>query len=79
VRDPQPGQILHNAVDELRAASAGIEILDPQQELPAAGARVGVPERRGKGVAQVQPSGRRWGETCDLQDSLHDKGDGGDS
>ena len=77
--DAEPGQILENAVDELRAAATRIQILDPEQELPAAGARMGMAERRRKGVAQVEPSRRRWGETCDLQDSLPLKGDKADS
>ena len=79
MRNAQPGQILENAVDELRAAATRIQILDPEQELPAAGARMGMAERRRKGVAQVEPSRRRWGETCDLQDSLPLKGDKADS
>ena len=77
--DAEPGQILENAVDELQAAATRIQILDPEQELPAAGARMGMAERRRKGVAQVEPSRRRWGETCDLQDSLPLKGDKADS
>ena len=75
----EPGQILENAVDELGAAAAGVEILDPKQESPAAGARMGMAQRRRKGMAQVQPAGRRGGETCDLQDSLRVKGDKGSS
>ena len=75
--EAQPGQILVNALDKLQTAAAGVEILDPQQEFPAAGARMDMPQCRRKGMSQVQPAGRRGGETCDLQDSLHSKGDEG--
>ena len=75
----QPGQILENVADEFRTAAAGVEILDPEQKPPAAGPRMGMAERRRKGMAQVQPSRRRGGETCDLQDSLPLKGDKADS
>ena len=54
----QPGQILENVADEFRTAAAGVEILDPEQEPPAAGARMGMAERRRKGVAQMQAAGR---------------------
>jgi hypothetical protein len=47
---PQPGQVLENPIDELGAAAARVEVFDPQQEVAAAGACVGVAERRGKGV-----------------------------
>ena len=76
---PQPGQILEYAVDELGPAAAGVEILDAEQEFSPAGTGMGVAERRRKGMAQVQEARWRGGETCDLQDSLHDKGDRGDS
>lgn len=75
----QPGEVFENALDELRPASTGIEILDPQQEPAAGGARMGMAQRRGKGMTQMQPAGRRGRETCDLQDSLPVKGDKGDS
>ena len=75
MRNAQPGQILEDAVDELGPASAGVEVLDPKQEFPIAGAGMGMPQRRRKSVAQVKPAGRRGGETCDLQDSLPGKGD----
>ena len=66
-------------VDEFRPATARVEILDPDKEFPATCPGMGMPEHRRKGVAEVQPSRGRGGETCDLQDSLHDKGDCGDS
>ena len=72
-------QVLINAVDVLRPAAAGVEIFDPQEKPAAAGAGKGVAEHRRKGMAQMQPPGRRWGKTCDLQDSLHAKGALGDS
>jgi len=65
---------LENAVNKLRAAAAGVEILDSQQKFPAAGARMVMAERRREGVAEVEAPRRRWSETCDLQDSLHSKG-----
>ena len=79
MRKAQPVQVLENPIDEFRTTSAGVEILDPQQELPAAGPSMGMPERCRKGVAKVKPSRGRGGEACDLQDSLHDKGDISDS
>jgi hypothetical protein len=79
VAEPEPVEVLENTVDEFRAAAAGIEILDPQQEFPAAGSGERMAQRRRIGVTQMEPSGRRRGETCDLQDSLHGKGDSGDS
>jgi hypothetical protein len=79
VAEAEPIEVLENPIDELRTATAGIEILDPQQELPAAGSRQGMAQGRRIGVPQVKPSRRRGGETCDLQDSLHGKGDNGDS
>ena len=78
-RQPQPLQILENARDELRTAAAGVEIFDPKQEFPAARLGVGMTEHRRKGVAEVQTTRGRGGETCDLQDSLHAKGDFGNS
>jgi hypothetical protein len=73
-RQPEPGDVLEYAVDELRSAPRGIEILDPQQPLSPARPRLGVAEHRRKSMAEVQAPRRRWGKTCDLQDSLHDKG-----
>jgi hypothetical protein len=49
----QPGQILENVADEFRTAAAGVEILDPEQEPPAAGPRMSMAQRRRKGMAQV--------------------------
>lgn len=76
---PEPVEILENGFDEFGTTAAGIEILDPEQELAAAGSGEGMADRRRIGVAQVKPSRGRWGKTCDLQDSLHGKGDSGDS
>lgn len=77
--EAQPFEILQNGCDELGPAAARIEIFDPEQELPAAVSGGGMAERRRISVTQVEPSGRRGRETCDLQDSLHGKGDRGDS
>lgn len=77
--EAEPAQILKYAVDELRPTAAGIEILYAQPEPTAAGPRMGMAQRSRIGVAKVQPPGWRGGETCDLQDSLHAKGDIGDS
>ena len=75
----QPFQILVNAVDKLRAAATRVEVLDAQPELAAAGPRMSMAKRRRVSMAKVQPSRRRGGKTCDFQDSLHAKGDIGDS
>ena len=78
-RQSQPFQILENSGHIFRPAAARIEILDPDQEFPAARPGMGMADHRRKGMAEVQsPRGRRR-ETCDLQDSLHDKGACGDS
>ena len=53
MRNAQPGQILENVADEFRTAAAGVEILDPEQEPPAAGPRMSMAQRRRKGMAQV--------------------------
>ena len=79
VLEAKPGEVLENPLDELRPAAAGVEILDPEQEFSAAISCDGMAQRRRIGMSQVEPSRRRGGETCDLQDSLHDKGDSGDS
>jgi hypothetical protein len=77
--ESEPVQILVDARDEFRAAAAGIKVLDADPEFSPAALRLGMTQRRRKGVAQVQPAGRRRSKTCDLQDSLHGKGDRGDS
>lgn len=77
--DAEPFEVLENPVDELWPAATGIEILDAQPKLPAAGAGMEMTKRGRIGVAKVKPSRGGRGETCDLQDSLHAKGDIGDS
>lgn len=77
--EAEPFQVLENAVDKLRPAAAGVQILDAQQEPAAAVPGTGVAQRSRIGMTEVQTPGRRGGETCDLQDSLHAKGDIGDS
>jgi hypothetical protein len=77
--EAEPFEILENAIDELRTAAARVQILDPQPELAGAGPRTGMAQYGRIGMAQVEPARRRGRETCDLQDSLHGKGDRGDS
>ena len=72
--EAEPFQILVDAVDEFRPASARVKVLDAQQETTAAAPRAGMPKDRRVGMAEVEPPGRRGGKTCDLQDSLHAKG-----
>ncbi len=76
---PEPFKILVNARDKFGPAAAWVEVFDPQQEFAAARPALGMAEHGRKGVAEVKPSRGRGGETCDLQDSLHAKGDRGDS
>jgi hypothetical protein len=71
--DAQPFQVLVNSIDEFRPAAAGIEILDTQFELAAAGPRMGVAQCSREGMPKMEQAGWRRGETCDLQDSLHRK------
>lgn len=56
VTDAEPFKVLENAVDELGTAAAGVEILDPEQEFPAAIPRNRMAERRRIGMSQVEPS-----------------------
>src|SRR5262245_3905425 len=77
--EAQPLQILDDAFEKFWSAAARVEILDPDAERARACPSMGVTDDRRKSMAQVQAAGRRRGETCDLQDSLHDKGDRGDS
>ena len=79
IGDAEPLQVLQNAIDKFRPASTGIQVLDPQKEASAAFARGRAADCRRIGMAEMQPARGRRGETCDLQDSLHGKGDSGDS
>ena len=54
----EPAQIFEDAVDELGPAPRLVEILDPEQELPAVFARPRMPEDGAIGMAEVQPPGR---------------------
>ena len=74
---PEPVEVFENRLDKFRPAPGGIEILDPDPELTAAGSRALMADDRRIGMAEMKPAGRRGGETCDLQDSLHGKGDRG--
>ena len=77
--EAKPFQIFQDAIDKFRSTPGGVEILDPQAKLAAARLGVSMTQYRRKGVPEVQPPGWRGCETCDLQDSLHDKGVPGDS
>jgi hypothetical protein len=77
--EAKPIEVLENTVDKFWTAAARIEILDPEQEFPPVISCGGMAKRRRESVPKMKPSGRRGGETCDLQDSLHGKGDRGDS
>src|SRR5438067_2487044 len=63
--EPQPDQVLIDAVDELGPAARWVEILDAQQELAAALPRSRVPEERAVSVSQMQPSSGRRREAGD--------------
>jgi hypothetical protein len=76
---PQPIDVLEDAIDEFGSASARVQILDPQAKLAPARPRMGMAQDGRKGMAEMEAAGRRRGETCDFQDSLHGKGDRGDS
>ncbi len=71
----KPAQVFADAVDELGAASRLVEILDAQQELPAALPGVFVTQNRAERMAEMQTPGRRGGEArhnhprCDRNDS----------
>src|SRR3546814_8151340 len=56
--EPQPGQILQDAVGELGPAAAGVDVLDAQQEMAARGARRLAGEQGRPGVSEMQPAGR---------------------
>ena len=59
--EAEPGQVLDDRGGEFLAAAALVDILDAQEEAPAAAARVAraAPgEKRGIGVAQMQKPGR---------------------
>ena len=53
----QPEQILDDGRDEFAAGAAGIDILDPQQEMAAARLREIMRLQRGPAMAQVEPPG----------------------
>ncbi|MCY1169494.1 hypothetical protein D9M73_95260 [compost metagenome] len=52
---PQPGEVRQDRLDMFRPAARAVNILDPQQETPAAGARQIVRQHRRIGVPQMQP------------------------
>jgi hypothetical protein len=55
----EPAQVLDDAVDERDAAAAGVDILDAEQEVAAAGAGEIVREHCREGMAEVEPAGGR--------------------
>ena len=65
-RDPEPVEVLGNAVNEFCATPARIKVLNPEQEaLPARAAK------RGRiGMAKMEAPRRRRRKACDLQDLL---------
>src|SRR3546814_10450714 len=62
---PQPGEVGEDRLDMLGAAARAVDILDPEQEPPAAGARGIMRADRREGVAEMQPPGRARREPRD--------------
>ena len=60
---PEPAQILEDALDMFGATAGRVDILDAQQETPAALPGEVVREQRREGVAEVEPPGRARRET----------------
>ena len=56
MRKAKPIEVLEDSRNELGTAAAGIEVLDPQQEPPAARSRKRMAKRRRIGVTQMEPS-----------------------
>lgn len=77
--DAQPFEVRLDCRYKFRLAAAGIEIFNPDQKSSAAGAGVRMADNRRESVPQMKLTRGGGGETCDLQDSLHAKGDRGDS
>ena len=61
----EPGQVLLDRVGEFRAASGGVDILDPQEEAAARRVRPAPCEERRMGVAEMEVAGRAGGEAGD--------------
>jgi len=53
VVDAEPVEILENPIEKFRTAAAGIEVLDPEEELPAAATGSGMAARRRISMAQM--------------------------
>ena len=68
--EPEPEQILEDGVDMLGAGTAGIDILDAQQEAAVALACEIMSQQRRISVAQMQPSGGTWREASDRLHSV---------
>jgi len=62
---PQPAKVLIDAVNELAPRARLVEILDPQQGLPAACLRARMALDGAIGMAKVKPPGRRRREAGD--------------
>jgi hypothetical protein len=58
--DPQPAKVFDDPRDKLRAATARVQILDPQQEALSRCS----PKRGAIGMAKVKPARGRRGETA---------------
>ena len=63
--EAEPRHVFLNRDGELGAAARRINILQPQQELPAGLARAAPRNQRAERVAEVQIPGRAWGEARD--------------
>jgi hypothetical protein len=63
--EAEPGEILTDRGDEMGPAAPGIDVLDPQQESPAAAPRGIGREQRSERVAAMQQAGRGRGEARD--------------
>ena len=60
----KPAEVLGNCVAEFRSAAVAIQILDSQNQSPAAGATALLRAPKGQGVASVQITGGRRRETA---------------
>ncbi len=63
--DAEPREPVENGVNRLLRGAFAVGVLDPQQHLTAASARVEPVEKRGPRPADVQEAGGRRSEACD--------------
>ena len=61
--DAEPGEVVIDRGLEFRPAAGLVDILDAQQEHPAAAPRQIEIEQRGIGMAEMEPAVRRWGKS----------------